>query len=232
MPQDEISLVFALIAGLLSFLSPCVLPLIPAYLSYLLGSSGKDIIENNTKEKWTLFFRAMGFILGFSIVFVILGTTASFLGNILYDYQQIIIRVAGIFIIIFGLHMSGFLKLNFLYKEKRMRFLPKTKGFFPSILVGMAFSLGWTPCIGPILASILVYASTADTVLKGTLLLVFYSIGLGIPFLATALLLDYFSNFYMRFQKYMQYVSKIAGFIFILFGILLFFDKFSNLTLF
>lgn len=231
MLQDNITIWFAISAGMFSFLSPCILPLIPAYLAYLLGSSGKEIKEKKKAEKWMLFHRSLGFIIGFSIIFILLGTTATFLGGFLYEYQQIIRKTAGIFIIIFGLHIMGLIKLRFLYKEKRLSFLPKSKGFFPSIFVGMAFSIGWTPCVGPILASILMLAGTAETLGKGAVLLAAYSLGLGIPFLLVSLVLDYFSNFYSRFYKYINYVNKLGGILLILLGILLYFDRFASLSL-
>lgn len=230
MLQENISIWFALSAGMLSFLSPCVLPLIPAYLSYLIGSSGKEIQENKTAKKWMLFHRALGFVIGFSVIFILLGTTATFLGSFLYEYQQTIRKAAGIFIILFGLHIIGVLKLSFLYKEIKLKFIPKSKGFFSSIIVGMAFSIGWTPCVGPILASILMLAGTAETLGEGAMLLAFYSLGLGIPFLLVSLVLDYFSFIYSRFYKYINYVTKLGGIFLILLGIMLYFDRLASFS--
>ena len=171
-----IELIIALGAGLISFLSPCVLPLIPGYIAYISGSSFNELVENKNINLLPIIL----FTFGFSIIFIIFGATATFLGQLLLSNSSELRIIAGAIIIIFSLHILGIIKLNFLNYEKRI-YTSNNKGAASSILVGMAFGFGWTPCIGPILGSILALASTEESINRGILLLLFYSLGLAIP---------------------------------------------------
>ena len=185
-----IELFIAFGAGLISFLSPCVLPLIPGYISYISGSSLNELIE----KKSVNIFPIILFTLGFSLVFISFGATASFLGSVILNNSYELRIASGIIIIIFSLHILGILNLNFLNYEKRI-YTEKKSGIFSSILVGMAFGFGWTPCIGPILGSILALASIEQSLNRGILLLIFYSLGLAIPFILSGYLIQKFLVF-------------------------------------
>jgi cytochrome c-type biogenesis protein len=206
----------ALSAGIISFLSPCVLPLIPGYLSYVSGSSLNELLK---KKKINL-LPIILFSIGFSIVFIIFGATATFLGKIIINNSNELRIVAGIIIIIFSLHILDILKLNFLNYEKRF-YTNNNRGIFSSILIGMAFGFGWTPCIGPILGSILALASTEESIDKGMLLLTFYSLGLAIPFIISGYLIQKFLIFSKNFKKKINLVSKFGGTILLITGILI-----------
>ncbi|MGM0378302.1 MAG: cytochrome c biogenesis CcdA family protein [Bacillota bacterium] len=214
------SIISAFLAGLLSFFSPCVFPLIPGYISYIANDSNKRI---------KILTRSLGFVIGFSIVFILLGATASFVGNIFLQYKDILMKFGGIIIILFGLQMIGLFNLNFLNKNKRFK-LPKSVNWISSILIGMAFGAGWTPCVGPILGSILVFASTKSTIYEGVLLLTSYSLGIGIPFLLTALLLNQLNKFLSKVESKLNLLKKIGGVILIIFGLLIFTDKLFIIT--
>ena len=211
-----IELTIALGAGLISFLSPCVLPLIPAYISYISGSSLNELIE----KKNVNLFPIILFTSGFSIVFIIFGAASTFLGNILLQNSYELRIVAGLIIIILSLHIIGLINLKFLNYEKRIQ-TNISKTFFSPILIGMAFAFGWTPCIGPILGSILVLASTEESLSQGILLLSFYSIGLAVPFILSGYLIQKFLLFSKNFKKNVNKVSKIGGIILLITGILI-----------
>lgn len=217
--------------GFLSFFTPCILPLIPVYIMYMTGIS----VESELEEKRIFALkRTLGFVLGFTIIFMIMGTSASFIGRLFVRNRIIFSRISGILIIVFGLNMAGILKLRFLNMEKRMKTPKKMTNWFSSVLMGMAFAAGWTPCFGPVLAGILIYAGNADTIYKGSLLLLVYSIGMAIPFILTSLFIGTFSKLLEKGQKWMKYLPKIAGLVMIVFGLLIFFDKMtliSNLLL-
>jgi len=219
-----IELVIAFGAGLISFLSPCVLPLIPGYISYISGSSLNELIE----KKSVNIFPIILFTLGFSLVFISFGATASFLGSVILNNSYELRIVAGIIIIIFSLHILGIINLNFLNYEKRI-YTEKKSGIFSSILVGMAFGFGWTPCIGPILGSILALASTEQSLNRGILLLVFYSLGLAIPFIISGYLIQKFLVFSKNFKKNISLVSKLGGVILLATGILILTNKLQSL---
>ena len=219
-----IELVIAFGAGLISFLSPCVLPLIPGYISYISGSSLNELIE----KKSVNIFPIILFTLGFSFVFISFGATASFLGSVILNNSYELRIASGIIIIIFSLHILGILNLNFLNYEKRI-YTEKKSGIFSSILVGMAFGFGWTPCIGPILGSILVLASTEQSLNRGILLLVFYSLGLAIPFIISGYLIQKFLVFSKNFKKNISLVSKLGGVILLATGILILTNKLQSL---
>ena len=219
-----IELVIAFGAGLISFLSPCVLPLIPGYISYISGSSLNELIE----KKSVNIFPIILFTLGFSLVFISFGATASFLGSVILNNSYELRITSGIIIIIFSLHILGIINLNFLNYEKRI-YTEKKSGIFSSILVGMAFGFGWTPCIGPILGSILALASTEQSLNRGILLLVFYSLGLAIPFIISGYLIQKFLVFSKNFKKNISLVSKLGGVILLATGILILTNKLQSL---
>ena len=211
-----IELIIALGAGLISFLSPCVLPLIPGYISYISGTSLNELLEKKNINIIPIIL----FALGFSIVFIFFGATATFIGKFLLN-NSIQLRIsAGIIIIIFSLHILEIINLKFLNYEKRI-YSEKNKGYFGPILIGMDFGFGWTPCIGPILGSILALASTAENVSKGILLLSFYSLGLAIPFVLSGYLIQKFILFSKDIKRKITLISKIGGSLLHLTGILI-----------
>ena len=210
----ELSIAFG--AGLISFLSPCVLPLIPGYISFISGSSLNELL---TKKKINLVPLIL-FTLGFSLVFIIFGAAASFLGQIFLQNSQTLRIIAGLIIIVFSLQLIGIINISFLNIEKRI-YTKTNKNIWFSFVIGMAFGFGWTPCIGPILGSILALASTEETILKAVILLSFYSLGLAIPFILSGYLMQRFLIFSKNFKKNINLVSKIGGFILLLTGILI-----------
>lgn len=226
--MNNISIFLAFSAGLLSFLSPCVLPLIPAYVSYLTGSSIEDL--NNGRAKLITLYKSFGFVLGFSIIFIFMGASITSLGKLLTTHQMIFRKIGGALIIIFGLHTTGIFKINLFYHEKRFLSFDKIQGRFSPVIMGMAFAAGWTPCIGPILSSILIYASSMETINKGILLLIMYSLGLAVPFILTALAIGNFSRQFKKFSKYLPLVSILSGILMIIMGIIVFTNKMSALS--
>ena len=211
-----IELVVALGAGLISFLSPCVLPLIPGYVSFVTGSSLNEILENKKINLLPLII----FSLGFSFVFIIFGATASFLGQILLQNSQILRLIAGSIIVIFSLQLIGILNIKFLNMEKKF-YTKKSNNIFFVFIIGMAFGFGWTPCIGPILGSILALASTEETIYRAIILLSFYSLGLAIPFVLSGYLMQRFLLFSKNFKKNINLVTKGGGIILLITGILI-----------
>ena len=203
-------------AGLISFLSPCVLPLIPGYISYISGNSLNELIE----KKNVNLFPIILFTLGFSIVFIIFGAASTFLGQVLLQNSYELRITAGIIIIILSLHIIGMINLKILNYEKRIQTKTNTN-FYSPIIIGMAFAFGWTPCIGPILGSILVLAATEDSINKGILLLISYSLGLALPFILSGYLIQKFFIFSKNFKKNINLVSKIGGFILLITGVLI-----------
>ncbi len=218
------TLSIAFLAGVISFLSPCVLPLIPGYISYISGSSLNELLEKKNVNLIPIIL----FTFGFSIVFIIFGATATFLGQLLLINSSELRIIAGAIIIIFSLHILGIIKLNFLNYEKRIH-TSNSKGTVSSILVGMAFGFGWTPCIGPILGSILALASTEESINRGILLLFFYSLGLAIPFVLSGYLIQKFLVFSKNFKKNINIVSKVGGVILLTTGILIITNKLQSL---
>ncbi len=216
----DVTIFAALFAGLLSFLSPCVLPLVPPYLVYLAGTSLERFAdaEPEPQVRWETVGAACLFVLGFSTVFVALGASASAFGSLIRAYADKLAMVAGIAIIIMGLHFLGVTRLALLYREKRMT-VPKPVGLWGAYVMGLAFAFGWTPCIGPILAVILAVAASEATVTKGAGLLAVYSLGLGIPFIAAAFAVEPFAKFLARFRDYLPWVEKAMGALLVLTGI-------------
>ena len=211
-----IELMIAFGAGLISFLSPCVLPLIPGYVSFITGSTLNEILEKKKIDLLPL----VVFSLGFSFVFIIFGATASFLGQILLQNSQILRSIAGVIIIIFSLQLIGILNIKFLNVEKKF-YTKKSNNIFFIFIVGMAFGFGWTPCIGPILGSILALASTEETIYKAILLLSFYSLGLAIPFILSGYLMQKFLLFSKNFKRNINLVTKSGGIVLLITGILI-----------
>tara|TARA_B100000427_G_C15459946_1_gene573554 strand:+ start:397 stop:1104 length:708 start_codon:yes stop_codon:yes gene_type:complete len=219
-----IELLVALGAGLLSFLSPCVLPLIPGYISYISGSSLNELLEKKEINIIPLIL----FSLGFSIVFILFGAASTFLGQIVLNNSNTLRIVAGLIIIFFSLNIIGVLNFNFLNYEKRINYTKK-KGQIGSVLVGMAFGFGWTPCIGPILGSILLLASTEESINRGILLLSFYSLGLAIPFVLSGYLFQKFMVISKNIKKKMNLITKIGGSLLLITGILILTNQLQSL---
>ena len=211
-----LELIVAFGAGLISFLSPCVLPLIPGYISYISGSSLNDLIEKKEVNLLPIIL----FTLGFSIVFIIFGAASTFLGQVLLKNSYELRIAAGLIIVILSLHIIGIINLKFLNYEKRIH-TKTNKNIYSPILIGMAFAFGWTPCIGPILGSILVLAATEESINKGILLLISYSLGLALPFILSGYLIQKFLIFSKNFKKNINLASKIGGFILLITGILI-----------
>ncbi len=222
MPTNVNALV-ALGGGLLSFFSPCVLPLVPAYLGYLSGISVTT--EEGELPRARMFLHALAFVLGFSVVFVLLGASAGALGYLFYDLMSWIQRIGGILIIVFGLHVMGLLKIPILYQEKRLgHFVGSRFGYGSSFLAGVFFSAGWTPCFGPILGAVLLLAGNTATAARGAFLLSVYSLGLGIPFLITGAAFSAISPVLRRLNRYLGIVSLVSGIFLVVLGFLLFTD--------
>ena len=215
-------------AGFISFLSPCVLPLIPGYISYISGESLGDIVEKQKK----VILKTVLFSLGFSLVFISFGATASFIGNILLENSNTLRIIAGIIIIIFSLQLIGILNLNFLNQEKRFQTKNYSNNLFFPVLVGAAFGFGWTPCIGPVLGSILTLAAVESSIGKGILLLSFYSLGLAIPFILSGYGISKFLAFSKNFRKNIKIVSVSGGVILLITGILILTNKLQALGYF
>ena len=203
-------------AGLISFLSPCVLPLIPGYISYITGNSLNELIEKKSVNLIPIIL----FTIGFSIVFIIFGAASTFLGQVLLQNSYELRITAGLVIIILSLHIIGIINLKFLNYEKRIQTNTNTN-FYSPVLIGMAFAFGWTPCIGPILGSILVLAATEDSINKGILLLISYSLGLALPFILSGYLIQKFLIFSKNFKKNINLISKIGGIILLITGVLI-----------
>ena len=216
-----LNLIIAFGAGLIRFLSPCVLPLIPGYISYISGESLGDIVEKQKK----ILLKTILFSFGFSLVFISFGATASFIGNLLLEYSNSLRIIAGLVIIIFSLQLIGILNLNFLNKEKRIYTKNYSDNLFFPLIVGAAFGFGWTPCIGPVLGSILALAATEGSVGKGILLLSFYSLGLAIPFVLSGYGISKFLEFSKNFKKNIRIISISGGIILLITGVLIVTNK-------
>ena len=282
-PTQSISVAIAFLAGFLSFVSPCVLPLIPSYVTFITGISLDEF--EKAENRWLLQKRVIlhstFFILGFSFVFILMGASATYIGNILVQYQQIIRQAGGILVIFFGLYITeiyivdtekrilgtaiffislaflfnwspsfkdlfiklsaffgiiyslmsmNIINLNFLVMEKKVSIKDKPMGFFGSFLVGITFAAGWTPCIGPILGSILVYASTQNSIMKGIVLLTSYSLGLAIPFFISSVVINSFFIYFKKFKKWIRPLTIFSGVLLILIGVLLYTDYFIMLS--
>lgn len=230
--QPEPSYFIAFAAGLMSFLSPCVLPLIPGYIAFVAGFSVEEMADEGWagKEMASAMLNSVLFVLGFSVVFVALGASATWVGGWLVQSQPLLIGIAGGVIILFGIHQIGLFNFRFMMSTKQMDLPAEKLGPFKAPLLGAAFAFGWTPCVGPILAAILAYAATVDTVGKGVLLLIIYSAGLGIPFLITTVAMGKFFKFFTLIKKRMNIIQKASGAILVLLGILMITGKLTLVT--
>jgi len=230
--EQELSLLIVFAAGLLSFLSPCVLPLIPGYIAFVSGLSVDNMTEGGLEDKKmaSAMLSSVMFVLGFSVVFVILGASATWLGGFLVQRLPLLISIAGVVIIIFGFQQIGLFKFGFMLATKQIDLPAEKLGPFKAPLLGAAFAFGWTPCVGPILAAILTYAATMDTVGKGVMLLIVYSAGLGIPFLLTTVAMKGFFKLFLKIKKHMNLIQKISGAILVLLGILMITGKLTLIS--
>ncbi|WP_420332463.1 cytochrome c biogenesis CcdA family protein [Roseibium sp.] len=220
---EETSILIAVLAGVVSFLSPCVLPLVPPYLGYMAGVSLEELAnddDDNRAAARRVFLTSLVFVLGFSTVFIMLGATASLLGQIIRQYLDFLGYIAGAVIIIMGLHFLGVFRIGLLYREARFQVTRKPAGPLGAYVMGLAFGFGWTPCIGPVLAGILTFAAAKDTVGQGVLLLTAYALGLGLPFLIASLFAGPFLKFMQRFRKHMGAVEKTMGGMLVVTGVL------------
>ncbi len=216
----------ALIAGILSFFSPCVLPLIPGYFTFIAGYSLDDLATGARGEvRKKVFLATVAFVLGFSVVFILLGASASSLGSLFLKYRNGVRIVGGLVIIILGVHMTGWVRIRMLDFEKRVHFSRKPVHFLGTFLVGMAFGAGWSPCIGPLLGSILVLASVEETIWQGILLLGVYSSGLAIPFILLSIFIDFLLAFIKKTRAALQYINLATGVLLIVLGLLLVTDQ-------
>jgi cytochrome c-type biogenesis protein len=220
----------AFVAGLFSFLSPCVLPLVPGYVSLISGAGVEELKSQNTKLLAKVMQNSLAFILGFSIVFITLGAISTEVGQFLARYKSVLAQVAGVIIILFGLHLTGIFKIKALYTEARIHSLKGGSTPWGAFVIGFAFAFGWTPCVGPILGAILYLASAQDSVVKGIFLLAIYSLGLAVPFLLTSLLLERFLKFYSRFRPHMLAVEVASGALLIVLGTLLVLGRFTIIS--
>jgi len=236
MNLNNINLLTAFLFGFLSFLSPCVLPLIPSYLCYITGISFEEMSganpEDIKKNRSLAFFHSVMFVLGLAIVFTAMGASATYLSKLIFQYKYIIVKIAGVLIFLFGLYFTGLIKPRFMQAEKRVHLKAKPAGFLGSVLIGMTFGFGWTPCVGPMLGSILLIAATKNTVWAGMLLLFFYALGLGIPFILSALLFNFFLSYSKKILKHINKIVFLSGILLMLIGILMFFNLFDRLSQF
>lgn len=230
--EQELSLLIVFTAGLLSFLSPCVLPLIPGYIAFVSGLSIDDMSESGWTDKKmaSALLSSVMFMLGFSVVFVVLGASATWLGGFFVQRLPLLISIAGVVIIIFGLQQIGLFKFGFMLPTKQIDLPAEKLGLFKAPLLGAAFAFGWTPCVGPILAAILTYSATMDTVGKGVMLLIVYSAGLGIPFLLTTVAMKGFFKLFSKIKIHMNIIQKISGALLVLLGILMITRKLTLIT--
>jgi len=227
-----LSIVMAFVAGIISFLSPCVLPLVPGYLSIISGVS-LDQLKEDAQDKGLrrqVILASLMFIAGFTVSFIALGATATAVTSFLLVRMPILRKIAGVIIFIFGLHVLGVFRINALYQDKRMHNVQTKSGLLGAFVLGLVFALGWSPCLGPILATILALASEQDTVGRGVFLLAIYSLGLGVPFLGTSLGLNRFLSFYTRFKKHFRALEIVSGIMVLAIGVLIFTDQMTRMN--
>jgi cytochrome c-type biogenesis protein len=223
---QEVSIPIAFGAGFLSFFSPCILPLIPIYIMYLTGTTA----ESEVKKLFAL-WRTFGFILGFTTIFMIMGLSATFIGQAFAKNRAILFDISGYVMIIFGISMLGIIKLKFLKLPQFIKSPKEVTSFFSAFVMGLAFALGWSPCFGPVLASIIFYAGATATATQGAFLLLIYSLGMAVPFILTALFIGTFNKFLAKFDKYGHIVPKVSGVMLIIFGILILTNSLQKLSL-
>ncbi len=231
---ENIPIFVAISAGVISFLSPCVLPLIPSYVAFITGISLEELSqeENLRQVRIKVIANSLMFILGFSLVFIALGASATFVGKFLARNIRWFEIIGGVLVIFLGLHFAGILRLKFLDREKKIHLKKKPLGYLGTCLVGIAFGAGWTPCVGPILGAILTMAATTQNTLKGIVLLTFYSVGLGLPFFLSAIILHKFYEYFKTIRKYFRIISIAGGVLLIIVGILLISGYFSSISAF
>jgi cytochrome c-type biogenesis protein len=213
----SVGLPLAFLAGLLSFLSPCVLPLIPSYVSFITGLSLDDV----GTRRWVALTHTVMFVLGFTVIFVLLGASATAVGTLLNYHRVWLERIGGALIVVFGLYLLGVFRWGALARERRIHLQDKPVGYLGSALVGLAFGAGWSPCIGPILGAVLTYTSATATLGQGIVLLLVYSLGLGVPFLIAALAIDRFLGWFQRYRKLIPVMTRVAGAVLVVVGVLL-----------
>jgi cytochrome c-type biogenesis protein len=218
------------IAGIVTFLSPCIVPLMPIYISYLTGNSLDDVDENPKEMRKTILIHSIAFLFGLMIVFSLLGLTATAIGRFLYLNAGVFRQISGMVIIVFGLYHTGLIKINFLNKERKMRFKVRKPKLINSTLMGMAFSFGWTPCIGPVIGAILLLAANSETLWSGVWLLIIYSIGFSIPFIITALFLNEILKRFDKASKHVKVIKMITGLIIIIVGGLIMFNYLDRIA--
>ena len=231
MESIDIGIIAAFFAGTISFLSPCVLPLVPGYISIVSGISLDQLqAEQDPAIKRTVVLNSVVFILGFSLTFIALGASATVIGQAVMQYSSVLYRIAGLLIIVFGLHLIGIIKIPFLYRDTRFHSTTKPRGMIGAFVLGLAFAFGWSPCLGPILAGILTYAASRETAYSGMGLLAVYSAGLGLPFLLTSLGINRFLGFYGRFKHHLRKVEIASGVLVVVIGLLIFTNSLSRLA--
>ena len=234
MEAQQVSFFIAFLAGFLSFISPCVLPLVPSYLSFITGLSFDQLTGEQDRERirWKTMKHSLAFIAGFSTVFIAFGASATLIGQFFLSYQGALRKLGGILIVLFGLYILGVFKIKPLMAEHRWHPENKPTGHLGSFLVGIGFAAGWTPCVGPILGTILLYASTTQSVLKGMWLLTFYSIGLGLPLFLTSLGVNSFLAYFKQLRDYLRVITVVSGLFLIVVGIMIFTNSFTLITAF
>ncbi|MFN8523984.1 MAG: cytochrome c biogenesis protein CcdA [Chloroflexota bacterium] len=225
------SALFAIVAGVLSFVSPCVLPLLPAYLGYMTGLSAEEMARpSDASTRIRVLGRSAAFVAGLALVFTLLGASASAIGNVLLEHQTALLRVAGLLVVIFGLHTLGLIRIPLLYRDTRTGLGMGRGGYVGALLMGAAFAAGWTPCVGPFLASILALASQERTVGQGMLLLFLYALGLGLPFVAAGLALRRALALMTALRARMRALELASGFLLVAMGLLIFSDRLSLIS--
>ena len=222
---EAVSFPAAFLAGLLSFFSPCVLPLIPAYFTFITGYSLEELTEGNIEIRKKVILSTISFVLGFSVVFILMGGSASYLGGLIYKYKNWIRIIGGVLIIILGIHLTGVFRIRSLEFEKRIQIKKKPIHFLGTFVIGMAFGAGWSPCIGPLLGSILIVAGSQETVIQGMVLLGVYSAGLALPFVIISVFINFLLVFMKRASQVLKYVNVVAGILLILVGLVLVTNK-------
>ncbi|MBG7609994.1 MAG: cytochrome c biogenesis protein CcdA [Anaerolineae bacterium] len=233
MDLENISIGLAFIAGIASFLSPCVFSLVPAYIGYLSGRSIANSEKNGSSNRWLTFSHGLAFVLGFSVVFILLGLATSALGGLLYDLRGLLAKIGGVVVVLFGLHMTHIIRIPFLEYDLRPQSQPdRQRGYFSSALMGVFFSAGWSPCVGPVLGAILTLSLNSGNINQGAALLTSYSAGLAIPFLIAALGVGWVTKILRRYSRMMQYAEIAMGIILIIVGVMLFLGTFEQLARF
>lgn len=231
MGGEQVSLIVAFTAGILTFLSPCILPLVPSFIAYITGVSFGDLQNERAHVTKKTLSHTLLFILGFSVIFVLMGLTATTVGKALFQYQKFIQIGGGLLIILFGLTLTGIIKPKFMQGDHRLNIQTKKATYVGSFLVGVTFAAAWTPCAGPIFGSILVIAGTEGNLSEGSKLLALYSAGIGVPFILTALAIHSFLKYFNRFKRAMVHVNKVSGIMLIIVGVLIMTNSLSTISM-